>query len=70
MTETNTEIIYIDETTTHLWEFKKKIWQPRHATIPMTYELPKDRGSSITIIGAITSQRDNLYFEICDSSNT
>ena len=67
--EQNKEIIYIDETSTHLWEIKKKIWQPRHATIPMTYDLPKERGSNVTVIGAITSKSDKLYFLVRKTTN-
>ena len=35
----------------------------------MNYDLPKERGSNLTIIGAITSKKDKIYHEIYNSTN-
>ena len=50
------EIIYMDETSTNVWESKFKVWQPTNTVLPMVYSLPKKRGSNITIIGAISNK--------------
>ena len=63
------EIIYIDETSTNLWEFKSKIWQPRNTILPMSYILPKTRGSNVTIIGAITNKKTNIFYHIGETTN-
>ena len=51
------EIIYMDETSTNVWESKYKMWQPKNSILPMVYSLPNKRGSNATIIGAITNKR-------------
>ena len=51
------EIIYMDETSTNVWESKYKIWQPNNSILPMVYSLPNKRGSNVTIIGAITNKK-------------
>ena len=63
------EIIYIDETSTNLWEFKSKIWQPRNTILPMSYILPKTRGSNVTVIGAITNKKSNIFYHIGETTN-
>ena len=63
------EIIYIYETSTNLWEFKKKIWQPRNTVLPMSYILPKTRGSNVTVIGAITNLKSNIFYHIGETTN-
>ena len=35
----------------------------------MNYDLPKERGSNLTIIGTITSKKDKIYHEIYKSTN-
>jgi len=35
----------------------------------MTYDLPKERGSNVTVIGAITSKSDKLYFLVRKTTN-
>ena len=67
--DSKTEIIYIDETSTNLWELKSKIWQPRNTIIPMSYILPKTRGSNVTVIGAITNQKNKIYYHIGKTTN-
>ena len=44
-------IVYIDETSTHMWEKRSKIWMPK--ADPIYLRLKQDRGCSRTIIGAI-----------------
>jgi len=59
----------MDETSTNVWEFQGRIWQPRHGTIPMAYTLPKVRGSNVTIIGAITSLSEKIFYHIGETTN-
>ena len=35
----------------------------------MSYNLPKIKGSNITVIGAITSLSDKIYYHIAESTN-
>jgi hypothetical protein len=51
------EIIYMDETSTNVWESKYKMWQPKNSILPMVYSLPNKRGSNVTIIGSITNKK-------------
>jgi len=44
------EIVYIDETTFHIWKKVPKYWL-KHG---LTLSLYKSRGPSITVIGAIS----------------
>ena len=67
--ESGREIIYIDETSTNLWEFKRNIWQPRNTVLPMSYILPKTRGSNVTVIGAITNVKSNIFYHIGETTN-
>jgi len=48
------EIIFIDESSTDLWEKRGKIWQPKDSILPMVIQKCRDRVKSITIIGGIS----------------
>jgi hypothetical protein len=61
------EIIYIDECSTHLWEKKNKVWVPRAGNVNI--KLPTSRKESVTVIGAISSKSDKLYYCFCNSTN-
>jgi transposase len=60
----------MDETSTNVWETRSKVWQPTKSVLPMVHSLPKNRGSNITIIGAISNQRDQIYSKIANTTNT
>ena len=62
------EIWYLDETSTHLWQKKDRMWRPADGSLCLS--LLQKRGSSITIIGAISNKRPKLFFELYDSTNT
>jgi hypothetical protein len=36
----------------------------------MVYTLPKKRSSNVTVIGAITNQRNKIYFKVTNTTNT
>ena len=59
------EIVYIDETTFHLWQKLSKCW----VTSGMKLSLIKTRGPSITVIGAISKERGLVHFEVFVESN-
>ena len=59
----------MDETSTNVWETKYKMWQPKNIKLPMVYTLPQKRDSNVTIIGAITSKRNKIYFTITNTTN-
>ena len=59
------EVIYIDETTFHLWMHSSRCWVTRD----MTLTLPTERGKSITLIGALSSRRGLVHYSIFEGSN-
>ena len=61
------QIIYMDETSTHLWEKMKSFWMPKDDLIDV--KLNKERGKSITIIGGISNQWDKMKFVIGKKTN-
>ncbi len=60
----------MDETSTNVWEVPQRIWQTTNSRLPMAFTLPKQRGSNITIIGAITNLRNKIFFTITSTTNT
>ena len=58
------EIIFIDEASTHLWEFKGRIWQP--IDDPLKISIPKSRGAGLAIFGALSTRDNHFFFSICD----
>ena len=61
------EIIYIDETSVNLWSYRRCLWQKVDYPIPV--RLAKDRGSGLTVIGAISNKRPDMVYCIADSTN-
>ena len=59
------EVIYIDETTFHLWMHPSRCWVTRD----MSLTLPTERGKSITLIGALSAQRGLVHYSIFEGSN-
>jgi transposase len=59
------EILYIDETTFHLWQKARKCWIRND----MKLNLVRNRGPSITVIGAISQERGLVYFEVFEDNN-
>ena len=62
-----TQIIYMDETSTHLWEKLSSVWMPKNELIDVT--LNKDRGKSITVIGGISNKWTRLKYITCPKTN-
>lgn len=61
------QIIYMDETSTHLWEKMKSFWMPSKELIDV--RLNRERGKSVTIIGGISLGFDKLEYITCGSTN-
>ena len=61
-------IIYIDQTSTHLWEKLGKFYMPIDDPIYLRFK--STRGSSVTIMGAICSKWEEGEFMICEKTNT
>lgn len=59
------EVIYIDETTFHLWQKASKCW----VRAGMKLNMVRNRGPSITVIGAISQERGIVYFEVFEDNN-
>ena len=60
--------IYFDETSCHLWMRKSKVWKHKYDD-DFKLVIPRDRGQSITVYGAITTDYEFL-FTISHSTNT
>ena len=61
------QIIYMDETSTHLCEKMKSFWMPKDRLIDV--RLNKSRGKSVTIIGGISEGFEKLEYIIADKTN-
>jgi len=66
MHEPATDIIYIDETTFHLWMPPARVWIKRG----MRVELPDQRGQSISMIGALSVHHGLALTHVFLGSNT
>lgn len=61
------EIIYMDETTVNLWQYNRKTWMDKNR--PINFQLSKDHGSSVTIIGAISTKRtQQMTYSLTDGT--
>ena len=60
------DIIYMDETTTNLWDLRSRVWQNRDHKI--ICKLPSSRGTSVTIFGALSSD-GNFFYETAKTTN-
>ena len=60
------EIVYIDETTFHLWQQPGRCWLKRD----MALTIPTTRGHSITLIGALSEERGLFHYELISATNT
>lgn len=61
----DSEVVYIDETSFHLWQFQSRCWLRKG----MRLTIPDIRGSSITIIGAISEQRGLICYDLVMGTN-
>lgn len=62
-------VAFFDETSTHCWEKLSKVWSSRDC--PLTLSLRKDRGRSVTVMGAICSHwsGEEFQYTITDKTN-
>jgi len=56
------EIMFFDESSTHLWETRSKIWQPKDDKLRVA--IPSSRGSGVTILGTVSNKDDYFRFYI------
>lgn len=59
------ELVYVDETTFNCWQLPSRCWLKKG----MTVTLPDTRGHSITLIGALSSTRGLIYYQLFEGSN-
>ncbi len=59
------EIVYVDETTFHLWQAPSRVWLKEG----MRIEMPDTRGHSITMIGAISTMRGLFHTHTFAATN-
>ena len=58
-------VLYIDETSFHKWQMKPRTWLRDNMTLAM----PTERGSSVTVIGAIDNKDGLLHYKMLKGSN-
>ncbi len=62
------EIVYIDESSLNLWQHNAKAWFSHKD--PMIFQLCSNRGSNVSMIGAISTERtERLFFEVVPTTN-
>lgn len=61
------QIVYLDETSTHMWEKRSRVWMPR--ANPIYLRLQQDRGQSRTVIGAICKSWPLMKYQVVDKTN-
>ena len=66
MQEPETDVVYIDETSFHLWMAPARLWIKQG----MRVQLPDQRGQSITMIGALSVHHGLLHTEAFAGTNT
>ena len=65
MHEPDVEIVYIDETSFNIWQSPSRVWLKQG----MRVELPNTRGPSITMIGAVSTQRGLFHTHTFATTN-
>jgi transposase len=65
MKQPDTDIVYLDETTFHLWMSPGRVWLKKGMKVPM----PDTRGHSICVIGALSIKHGLLLTHVFQGSN-
>jgi hypothetical protein len=61
------EVIYFDEASCHRWDMPTKVWQPlKKFALPVAAH----RGSSMTILGAISNKAPRVRWLLAATTNT
>ena len=60
------DVLYMDETTTNLWDLRSRVWQ--HKDKKIICKLPSSRGTSVTIFGALSAD-GNFSFKTGSTTN-
>ena len=63
---TGKQIIYMDETSTHLWEKMQSFRMPKED--PINVRLNKTRGKSVTIFGGISTEFKKAEFMLAEKT--
>ena len=66
----NREIIFIDETSTNMWDLRKRIWQPKDSRLPLVVQRANTKEKNVTIIGAVSLKMKMIYHHVTNSTNT
>lgn len=59
------EVVFLDETSFHRWQSLRRTWLKPS----MSVAIPNSRGSSVTLIGAISSQQGLIHAEVFSGCN-
>ena len=63
------EILFFDETSTHLWDKPLRVWRPIDKRASFHTHLPDSRGKGITVMGFISSKHDRVVYQLMDKTN-
>ena len=66
----NREIIFIDETSTNMWDLRKRIWQPKDSRLPLVVQRANTKEKNVTIIGAVSLKMKMIYHHVTNKTNT
>lgn len=65
MMQRGKHIVYLDESTFHQWLVPTRAWVTKY----MTLQMPSSRGSSISVIAAISERQGLIHYKIINGSN-
>ena len=68
MMRTGTEVIFMDETSVNLWNYKNKVWMSREE--PIKVNIVEKKLSHLTIIGGISNKMKELAYTLASSTSS
>ena len=60
------QIVYVDESTFNHWQVPRKTWVRRD----MVLQMPTSRGTSISVIAAISEKQGLVHYKLVSGTNT
>ena len=63
------KLIFIDETSTDMWDIRQRIWQPKDSRLPLVIQKANTKENKVTIIGAISLEMKSVYHQITNTTN-
>lgn len=60
------QIVYVDESTFNNWQVPRRTWVTRE----MVLQMPTSRGTSISVIAAISEKQGLVHYKLISGSNS